>query len=84
MASRMRKPTARPQVHKPRANREEEITAHVANGLQLPRDIAQAMGCSTDLVMRYARTMPAIVRLLEERPGYRSRNVLALAASTTL
>ncbi len=82
MSPRVKGSTMRLVVTLTRAEREAQIVAQVEQGVQLPADIAKAMGCSQELVMFYARTMESIEVRREERAGKRAKNVLHMAQVT--
>lgn len=72
MSSRpKRTPTLRPEIHKPAAERCEQIREQIRAGVTRPKDIAAAIGCSLDLVRYYGRRMPEIVYNAGKNAGRR-------------
>ena len=60
--------------------REAQIRALLADGLSDPAEMAMSMRCSKELVLVYARRMPAVAMRAERRDGRgHFRIVLGLA-----
>jgi hypothetical protein len=73
-----RTPTVRPEIHKPAAERCEQIREQIRAGVTRPRDIAAAIGCSLDLVRYYGRRMADVFYTFGKNAGRRHHIELRL------